>query len=272
MKKPAILDERTHVLFNLEVAQDFYLMRLQSPCIAVEAVPGQFVQVRVSNLSSPFLRIPLSICCSDREAGTVDLLYEDMGSKSHFLSQLDPGSEVSCLGPLGHGFSALSVDRRSVLVGGGIGVPPLLFMADVLQKQGHRVTLLVGARTAAKHLPDSMFYPASQKLHKATDDGSLGHHGLVTDLLRQELEEDGQCVVYTCGPHAMMAAVAAVCRDYGIPCQASLEEYMACGFGVCVGCVVEVSPPGDEPAVSPYMQYSRICVDGPVYDAHRVRW
>jgi dihydroorotate dehydrogenase electron transfer subunit len=272
MSEPRMKDVTGHVVFNLEVAEDFYLMRLGVPHIAAEVVPGQFVEVRVSSQFSPFLRIPLSICNTDSDAGTVDILYEDMGPKSRALSLQQPGNEVACLGPLGHGFKAPAADLDAVLVGGGIGTPPLLFLGEKLRYAGRQVCLLVGARSSGKHLPDTLLSAAARDVQKATDDGSVGHHGLVTDLLKKKLDEVEACTVYTCGPHAMMAAVAAICRESQIPCQASLEEYMACGFGVCVGCVIEVTPPESETVVSPYMQYSRICVDGPVFDAHRVCW
>jgi dihydroorotate dehydrogenase electron transfer subunit len=265
-------DEQARVVFNLEVAQDFYQARLLAPHIAAEVVPGQFVEVQVGRQVSPFLRLPLSICNRDLDQGMVDLLYEDMGPKSHVLSRLQPGSEIACLGPLGHGFKGPTIDHNVLMVGGGIGTPPLLFLGEELRRSGHQVRLLVGARAAAKHLPDTLLNPAAQVVLKATDDGSLGHCGLVTDLLRQELEKTERCSIYTCGPHAMMAAVAGVCQDFDVPCQASLEEYMACGFGVCVGCVVEVMPAADGTLASPYTQYSRVCVDGPVFDARRVCW
>jgi dihydroorotate dehydrogenase electron transfer subunit len=158
-----------------------------------------------------------------------------------------------------------------VLVGGGIGVPPLLFLGSELRGRNIPVSLLVGARTASRHLPDDMLEGAAHEVATATDDGSGGHRGFVTDLLEFTLDEHGDCAVYTCGPGAMMAAVAAICRERAVTCQASLEEYMACGFGVCVGCVVEMAP-GDGEVVSPYERYRRICVDGPVFDALRVRW
>ena len=262
-------DESAFLLFNIEVAQDVFLVRLHAPHIAAQVVPGQFVEVRVSEGVSPFLRLPLSVCQRDCEAGTIDLIYEDVGPKSGALRQLEPGFSTACLGPLGRGFQDPAADRRAVLVGGGVGVPPLLFLGENLQQAGGEVALLVGARTAAKHLPDALLNPAAPRVEKATDDGSLGHGGPVTDLLQRELERGRDCAVFTCGPHAMMGAVAALCRQVRVPCQASLEEYMACGFGVCVGCVVEVVL---EDEVSPDARYSRVCVDGPVFDAHLVRW
>ena len=264
-------DATTPLLSNVEVAEDFYLARLALPSLSAAVLPGQFVQVRVSSRLSPFLRIPLSVCGVDRKAGTVDLLYEDMGPKSRALSRLKPGSRIGCLGPLGRGFTAPRRGCRAVLVGGGIGVPPLLFLGAVLQSENCPVTLLAGARSRSKHLPGAMLDGTADEVIMATDDGSVGHRGVVTDLLERTIDERGRCAVYTCGPRAMMAAVAAICRRRGILCQASLEEYMACGFGVCVGCVVRMAA-ADGECRSPYERYGRICVDGPVFDATGVSW
>ena len=264
-------DASTTLVSNAEVAEDFYLARLLLPRLSAAVVPGQFVQVRVSPRLSPFLPIPLSVGGVDRAEGTVDLLYEDMGPKSGALSRIGAGGTVGCLGPLGRGFSGPPDGCRAVLVAGGIGVPPLLFFGSELRARKIPVSLLVGARSASRHLPGAMLDRAAQEVTRATDDGSAGHRGLVTDLLESTLDEHGDCAVYTCGPHAMMASVAAICRERAIPCQASLEEYMACGFGVCVGCVVEMAPEEGK-VVSPYERYLRICVDGPVFDARRVRW
>ena len=271
MSTGPVQDASSALLSNAEVAEDFYLARLHLPPLSAAVVPGQFVQVRVCSRLAPFLRIPLSVCGVDRAEGNVDLLYEDMGPKSRALSRIGAGGKVGCLGPLGRGFSAPPDGRRAVLVGGGIGVPPLLFLGSELRGKNTPVSLLVGVRTASRHLPDAMLEGAAHEVDRATDDGSRGHRGLVTDLLESTLDEHGDCAVYTCGPVAMMAAVAAICRERAVACQASLEEYMACGFGVCVGCVVEMIP-GDGEVVSPYERYRRICVDGPVFDALRVRW
>lgn len=264
-------DLQAAVVDNREVAEDFYLARLEAPPIAAAARPGQFVEVKSSGRMDPFLRMPLSICAVDKDSGTVDLLYEDMGPKSHLLSRAVPGDVIDCMGPLGRGFTAPLAGYRAVAVGGGIGVPPLLFWGRRLKADGVPTTLLVGARSASKHLPEALLGDAADRVGQATDDGSLGQRGFVTELLEAELEAGGPVQVYTCGPHGMMAAVAAVCDKADVPCQASLEEYMACGYGVCVGCVVEVRPEDGQQA-PPYYKYSRVCVEGPVFDAHRVVW
>jgi dihydroorotate dehydrogenase electron transfer subunit len=264
-----MIDERADLLSNDEVAEDFYLARLRALHIAVEAQPGQFVNVEVNAGYLPLLRMPLSICAVDEVAGTIDLLYENLGPKSQAFSLRRSAEQMRCLGPLGKGFSLPQHGVKVVLVGGGIGVPPMMFWGRTLLQQGFEACLLVGARSAAKHLPDELLHDAVSRVRRASDDGSLGHHGLVTDLLREELSEGGQRAVFTCGPHAMMAAVASICLEEDVPCQVSLEEYMACGIGICVGCSVHVKQPE---GASAYADYSRICVDGPVFDAKRISW
>ena len=267
-------DVAARVCSTKEVAQAMYVTRLET-ADATRARPGQFVQLRVAQDISPWLRIPLSVCAVDARSATVDVLYEDVGPKTHLLSQLPVGSCVSCMGPLGNAFPEPGTSA-AILVGGGIGLPPLMFHGQrILEGDSTApVYLLAGARTASKHLPDSLLESSASTIAQATADGTLGHHGLVTDLLLEKLDGVEDAVVYTCGPHSMMAAVAAVCRDRHVTCHASLEEYMACGFGVCVGCVVELEQSAGALAggSSPYYRYSRICVDGPVYDAADIKW
>ena len=249
---------------NDEVAADFYHLRLYHPEVASRVAPGQFVQLQASEGVTPFLRVPLSVSAADSRTGSIEVLFEDMGPKTSLLSRARGGDLLRCLGPLGVGFP--KPPGAAVLLGGGIGVPPLLFLGGRLRPR-HHVRLLVGAREAAKLLPDGLLSGAASEPRVATDDGSAGHKGFATDLLAEELDSFPDATVYTCGPPAMMAAVAGICRARGVACYASLEEYMACGFGVCVGCVI----PTVEWA-SPYHRFSRVCVDGPVYDVREIAW
>ena len=148
-------------------------------------------------------------------------------------------------------------------------MPPLLYWGLELKQQTHQTALLVGARTADKHLPSELLEPAADVVRLATDDGSFGHAGLVTDLLRHELDKKGPCAIYCCGPHGMMEAVAAMCIEAQVPCQVSLEEYMACGIGICVGCAVELATAKGD---TDYGRYARVCVDGPAFEARQIKW
>lgn len=264
-----MIDETVKILANREVAEDFYLARLEAPHIATNALPGQFVNLKVHAGFTPFLRMPLSVCDVNPIAGYIDVLYQETGPKSGELSRRRVDEQLSCLGPLGNPFTHPESGTQCVLVGGGIGVPPMIFLGRTLMKLGLDVTLLIGARSAKKHLSDDLLEGAARRIGRATDDGSLGHCGLVTDLLRSELGCPGTKAVYTCGPHAMIEAVAGVSCEFDVACQVSLEEYMACGIGICVGCVVRVENADGE---TEYGDYKRICVDGPVFNAREICW
>lgn len=264
-----MIDEQARLLSNREVAADFYLACLRAPQIAKSIEPGQFVNIEVGAGVAPLLRIPLSVSGVDREAGVIEVLYEEVGPKTRALSLVGPDAVLPTLGPLGKGFVSPPEGTRVVLVGGGIGVPPLLYWGLELRQRAHQTALLVGARTADKHLPSELLKPAADAVRLATDDGSLGHAGFVTDLLQHELAEKGSCAVYCCGPHAMMKAVAAICLEAEVPCQVSLEEYMACGIGICVGCAVELATAKGD---TDYARYARVCVDGPAFDARQIKW
>jgi dihydroorotate dehydrogenase electron transfer subunit len=263
------VDETAGLLLNEEVAEGFRLARLAAPHVAGSGRPGQFVEVRVRAGSEPLLRLPLSLAGVDPASGTIDLLYEVRGPKTQALGGLRAGEILRCLGPLGVGFTPPADGARVLLAGGGIGVPPLLFLGRDLLRVGGQPELLVGARTAARHLPERLLAPAAARLRLATDDGSVGRHGPVTELLADSLAATPTAMVCACGPEPMLAAVAALCRRLEIPCQVSLEAYMACGIGICVGCAVEVVA---LPGASPYERYRRVCVDGPVFDARVVKW
>ena len=264
-----MIDEQARLLSNREVATAFYLARLNASHIAAQIEPGQFVNIQVGAGTVPLLRVPLSVSGVEREAGIIEVLYEAVGPKTRALSQVGPDVVLPTLGPLGKGFVPPPEDTHVVLVGGGIGVPPLLYWGLELKQREYQTTLLVGARTADKHLPRKLLAPTADAVYLATDDGSLGYAGLVTDLLQHELAEKGPCAVYCCGPHGMMKAVADICLESQVPCQVSLEEYMACGIGVCVGCVVELAKAKGDTA---YGRYARICVDGPAFDARQIKW
>jgi NAD(P)H-flavin reductase len=192
-----------------------------------------------------------------REAGVrLEFMLEAVGPGTERLCDLTPGEELLVTGPLGIGFTTPPPGRRALLCGGGVGTAPLAIWQDELLARGAPAPALLGFRDAA-HAPGAAL------LHNprvATDDGSHGHHGLVTDLLADELDADASACVYACGPPPMLEAVRALCEQRGVPCQLALESGMACGFGACFGCVVPLRDGG----------YLRLCVDGPVLDAERL--
>ncbi len=197
----------------------------------------------------PFLPRAFSVLRAPSQLTRLDFMLEDVGPGTNRLCELDAGDELLLVGPLGAGFAAPRDDRRPLLVGGGVGIAPLAIWHDAL---GAETRALLGFRDEA-HAHGAALVASALV---ATDDGSVGHHGLVTDLLESELDASPHSEVYACGPPPMLEAVRVICADRGIPAQLALESGMACGFGACFGCVVPTRG-----------GYVRLCVDGPVIDA-----
>jgi dihydroorotate dehydrogenase electron transfer subunit len=218
--------------------------------------PGQFFMLAAAERwgggadERPFLPRAFSVARRHGD-GTLDFLLEDVGPGTKRLAELDSGDDVWLLGPLGRGFEAPRAGRRPVLVGGGVGIAPLAILQDAL---GPSTRSLLGFRDAA-HAEGAALLNDPRI---ATDDGSIGHHGIVTELLAEEIAgaEIAGVETYACGPPAMLEAVRALCAEHDVPAQLALESGMACGFGACFGCVVPTTD-----------GYIRLCVDGPVLDA-----
>jgi len=220
--------------------------------------PGQFAMLATAERwgagedERPYL--PRAFSYARWRAGEAQFLLEDVGPGTHRLSEMQAGDRLWLLGPLGHGFSAPDSSRRALLVGGGVGIAPLAILRDELGAAGEPTCTLLGFRDRAHAEGAGLLADA----HLASEDGSIGHHGLVTDLLSAELDGDPRAVVYACGPPPMLEAVRALCATRDVPAQLALEAGMACGFGACFGCVVPTRAG----------TYARVCVDGPVLDAH----
>jgi NAD(P)H-flavin reductase len=224
---------------------------------APEPEPGQFYMLAATGGwgagedERPFLPRAFSVMGGGH--GRLWFMLEDVGPGTHRLASMHKGEPLWVTGPLGIGFTPPDDGRRALLCGGGIGLPPLVMWSNALGEAGVPATLMLGFRDAAHAQVATTFETAIV----ATDDGSVGYHGLVTDLLGAELDEDSDAVVYSCGPPGMLEAVRRMCVERGVPAQLALESGMACGFGACFGCVVPLAGGG----------YSRVCVDGPVMDA-----
>ena len=225
--------------------------------------PGQFYMLAAAERwgagadERPYL--PRAFSFLRATGGTVAFMLEDVGPGTRRLGELAAGDELWLVGPLGIGFSPPPAGARALLVGGGVGVPPLAAWADTLAEQGAAgCEALLGFRDARRAEGARLLDAAPVRV--ATDDGSVGHHGLVTELLAQALDADPAATVYACGPRAMLEAVRALCAERGLHAQLALEAGMACGFGACYGCAVPLAAGG----------YARLCVDGPVLDAGRI--
>jgi dihydroorotate dehydrogenase electron transfer subunit len=243
---------------------DIFCLSLLAPEVCRSAAPGQFVMVRAGEGLDPLLRRPFSVYRVD-ETGILQILFKVVGRGTDWLARLRPGEYVDVLGPLGQGFSLLE-QGGVCLVGGGIGVAPLFFLAQrqrSKQPEGE-IELLLGARTKIEVTALAQgFANLGVTVRLATDDGSAGHHGLVGELLTA-LPGDGPDRVFACGPHPMLAAVAGICQENGWPCQVSSEAAMACGLGACLGCA--------QPAAGKEKGYLHVCKQGPVFDAGDIQW
>jgi dihydroorotate dehydrogenase electron transfer subunit len=239
-----------------------FRLTLHAPLIAQAAQPGQFVMVNCGPSLDPLLRRPFSIHQTG-ESGTLQLLIKVIGRGTKLLSEMAPGATLSLIGPLGRGFRYQGA-APVCLIGGGIGIAPLLFLARRIRSQSpppDSCFVLLGGRTGAEIQPLVMaFDELGCVVNTATDDGSLGHTGLVGDLLPPYLDQVKK--VYVCGPHPMMASVARMCMDATVPCEASLEATMACGLGACLGCTIHGADG----------HYKHVCKHGPVFNAEEVAW
>ena len=231
----------------------YRLLRVEDPH-GPTPEPGQFAMIaaveRWGGGSDERPYLPRAFSIARRRGSECEFLLEDVGPGTRRLCELRSGDRLWVLGPLGRGFRMPAAGTRPLLVGGGVGVAPLAILADSLAGEP---TVLLGFRDGARARGGALF--SAPRL--ATDDGSAGHHGLVTELLEQELESDPAATVYACGPAPMLEGVRALCALTDTPAQLALEAGMACGFGACFGCVVPRRGGG----------YVRVCVDGPVLDA-----
>lgn len=286
-RRGSIFLEEAEVISQRGFDGDQYLLRIRAPKCAAAARPGSFVHLSCDPALP--MRRPLSIMRAAPGEGWIDLLYKVVGEGTRLLSQRRPGDEMSCLGPIGRPFCARPERPRTLLVGGGVGIPPMVFLAESLLDQSTadwKPLVLMGSeipfpfRTrpstimvpgipdgviAAMPLLDQWGLPS----RLASLSGFAGcFDGYVTELARAwltglECQRLAEVEMFACGPTPMLKAAAELARDFDIPCQVSLEEYMACGVGGCAGCAVAVQTP-EGPAMK------RVCVDGPVFDAATV--
>ena len=244
------------------LAPDVHRFTVHSPPIAAAAQPGQFVMVRVDQCNDPLLPRPFSVHNTE-SATSFQLLFKAVGRGTSLLSGLEEGDWIRVFGPLGKGFTI--VDHGPVcFVAGGMGGAPLYFLAKHLRLNGRkpdRDIVMLGARSRPEVEPlADDFMRLGYKVETATDDGSMGHHGLVTDLLA--MVGTGIARVYACGPYPMMGIVAKLCQQKNIICEVSVETIMACGVGACLGCTILKSDGS----------YTQVCKDGPVYTTDKLAW
>ena len=270
------------VLENVQVARDTYRVRFACGPIARRIVPGQFVMLRLAGLNDPLLGRPLAVYdVVDDAAGqpsAIDVVYLVVGKMTRRLPALQPGTPLGVWGPLGNGFPPTETEHL-IMVAGGIGQTPMLTLAKEylgLRTFGNparqvppakRVTLCYGGRSGEYLAGVEDFRQLGVDVCLSTDDGSVGHRGLVTDLIQPLVQQSpSACRIVCCGPERMMEATAKIARQLGLPCQVSLETPMACGIGICFSCVAKIRDASGE------WDYRRTCVEGPVFDAEAVEF
>lgn len=261
---------KAKIISNERLAPGRFRMRLEAPSICREARPGQFVMVKCSKDLRPFLRRPLSFH-RIRER-YFELLYQVIGKGTKELSRRKRGENLDVIGPLGNGFNLkppLARDKKALssqrlLIAGGIGVAPLLALAEELSRRKARFAVLVGGRTKSHILCIDELKKLGAKIEVATEDGSKGHRGLTTDLLKRIIQgkrREAYSEIYVCGPNGMLREVTKIAKSGRLPCQVSFEEKMGCGTGACLGC-----------AVKTVTGYKMACKDGPIFNSGDIIW
>lgn len=242
-----------------QLSDRHWLMRLRSSSALPEMHPGQFVQVHIDDSPTTYLRRPISINMVDYERNEILLLVAAIGEGTRHLVRKKPGEKVNCLLPLGNSFTMpRSTDERFLLVGGGVGIAPMLFLGKRLAELGVRPSFLLGARTADELLEKDMFNELGD-LYLTTEDGSEGEKGYVTN--HSILKEKQFDRIATCGPKPMMMSVARYAKQNGIECEVSLENDMACGLGACLCCVEDTTD-----------GHICVCTEGPVLNIKKLLW
>ncbi len=281
MSTPTYADHAWHgpvtVDENVRIARDTYRIRFACGEIARRVLPGQFIMLRLADCNDPLLGRPLAVydvaADADGKPHYLDVVYLVVGKMTRLLAETPAGARLEAWGPLGNGFPPASAEHL-VMVAGGIGQTPFLMLAREYSGQrtygdpprkvppSKKITLCYGARSSEFLACVEDFRRADVDVQLSTDDGSLGHRGLVTELIAPVVERSQwPCRLVCCGPEPMMESTARIARELDLPCQVSLESPMACGIGVCFSCVKKIRD------ASGNWDYRRTCVEGPVFDA-----
>ncbi len=244
---------KCRLLENKKINNDYYLLKFSREGINSEFQPGQFVTVKLPEiLPGQRLGIPISLYQADETSFT--LFIKILGEGTRILSHVEKEMELDILGPLGTGFTLVK-NKTVLLISGGVGYPPLWYLKEKLEDC--QITWIHGGKSKSDIFPCD---------HAYTEDGSCGEKGFVTSDLKDILKNQKFDIAYSCGPNPMLKAIAQILKEYNVPLEVSLEEYMACGIGVCYGCAVQVIS-DDKEAL-----YKRVCKDGPVFNANEIVW
>lgn len=249
-----------------QLKQDLYKFSIKAEEIVKDAKPGQFIDVRVIDGIEPLLRRPISIYNLDKENGILEFIFQVKGKGTNLLAMRKVGEELDIIGPLGYGTFSIKDYQNIAIIGGGIGMFPLYELAKELkEKTSSNVHIYMGFRNKDLITLEEEFKNVSNELTITTDDGSYGIQGFAINELKKDCENQVPDKIFACGPLPMLKAVKAFAAEKNIPCEISLEEKMACGLGVCLGCAVKTAKsPSDAP------EYWHVCKAGPVFNAQDV--
>lgn len=256
MSLPKALENVT-VIENSEVIPGVRKIVLHAPQISIQAMPGQFVHLKILSGNDPLLRRPFSIAAVNQNDEFLVIYYRVTGRGTEHMTKLGQGDVLNCLGPLGSGFKL--VGEKPLLIGGGMGIAPLVFLAERLCPRPSHVVL--GGRTKSELFWYDLFKNTCKQVSVATNDGSLGVCGTVINAL-PNLTDGNIDMIYACGPKSMLKSIAEYAAAAGLPCQVSLEEHMACGLGACLSCTCQTTDGTRK----------KVCSDGPVFWAEEVVW
>lgn len=246
------------IIKNEKISSDIFDMILKTPEISSEAQSGQFIEMYTGK-GENLLPRPISICEIDKNNSTLRVVYQVVGTGTKHFSNLKKDDVIKVMGPIGNGFKLYEEDTH-ILVGGGIGVPPLLETAK--QLKGNKIAFL-GFRNSSNSILEQDFKKYCNEVYISTDDGSKGFKGNIVELIKSKEIKKG--IFYSCGPKIMLKALSEYTIENNLKCQISMEERMACGIGACVGCVIKIKDGND-------WSYKKVCKDGPVFDACEVIW
>lgn len=260
-----MIDDYFPITVNRQLTNDIFLLQLAIPEISRTAQPGQFVMIRTGNGCYPLLRRPFSILQINSKAGTIDILLRTIGRGTSILSKMKSGEKLAVMGPLGNSFPLEGDFTTVLLLAGGIGLPPIYFAMKNLENSGKRIHLYYGTKTGTEQELLTSLSINSISIRQASEDGTRGYRGFITNLLQDDIRQgnfkaDGKIRLFGCGPNQMMFHAAKTCQTVNIESYFSIETGMACGIGLCQGCVIPVRR--NETSA---LEYKLACKEGPVF-------
>lgn len=256
-------NQKCKILKKEFLKDDICRMVIESKEIAKEAKPGQFLEIRVIDNIEPLLRRPISIYNADENKGEVEFIFQLKGKGTNLLAERKEGELLDIMGPLGHGTFTFDNYKNIAIIGGGIGIFPLHELSKRAKNAGVNSKIYIGFRNKELVILEDEFGKVCNELILATDDGSYARSGFAINFLKEDVAKNKPDCIYACGPLPMLKAVQTFAKEENIPCQISLEERMACGIGVCLGCAVKYVGKDD-------VNYKHVCKNGPVFDANDV--